>query len=578
MNSFTEPDHSYPSGIALIAEIRSHVEERVNRFMDISSRLDYLEAAQTFPDVARELFVLLERNDLDNHQHLWLILMERLSAVSLSIARAQQTLRSSIDPEISGSASLLLPVLLSVCNYLRKFFSSWNMDLLTAGDQEAQEVSRDLYLHLLVSSNDLQAMGQVVKGASFLESVAYSVGTYLEGHVNVFFEDPSELSQLKCQALQPLVSFAKAAFFSGHPECVLPLVFERSVDETYIPAVLRYEFPEVNDIIDFYRYFGYCLTTVAVTRPEIDDQVTNKADIFLKVLLGMPNLQASNWMGELLLDNPEAVLRIKLQQHVSALEREELSLYYLINHLLRMRSLAALVYPDTYFRSEIWFFVKSLNRRVSSDLDMLALAAHSTTSSMISIHKLESPEIKTDPNSRTISSILHLGTYKEKLRLVLEFFTMLGQMDHSSNGGNVVKLVQTFSFSEQSSPSQRHRRHGSASDLTQIVRRIDRQKYPGKVLFLDAVSKIVKLCQLLTINYQYSSARVTSNPDSILALLFKSDPDSHSIMLIKNLLRVVNNKVEKVPTESKTEETAIMAQFRLLEMTHNLDDYTQKLL
>lgn len=582
-SSITDPDQQIQDHKGHLDALRTHLDVRLAEYVNVSSKASFQRAAHSFPDAANECLVLLARNNVNTHQHLWLSTVGYLSAAALSLVNFYRELDASFDPQVATSMNHMLPTVHQVDTFLDKFYRQWDMAVLGHGTLESRATVRFIFANLVLDSMDLYRSGWgLVNGELYLKSAVHCISQYCN-QMGVMTEKTSvKLSQLRFELMPGLVSMAKTALLCGVPDAVVPLLGGKSpiLDELYVPAVLADESPELGDIIDFYRFFGYCLVSAAVRRPLINDELCNLADVFLKVLFVMPNLQTSNYVADLVsASSPlETTLLANWRQefYFSQVEREELSFYFLINYLLRMHSLTDLVCPDKHFTREISFFIASFNRRVSADLDVLASAAISTTSSAVSLTKIEQRSTA-EADSLTLSTILTQGTYKERLRLVLEFFTLLGSMGNSrSKGGGIVKLVQSFSFAN-AQPEPLHSR-GGYSDLCYIVQRIDLQKYPGKALYVEAIDKIVKLCELLCVKHLHSSADLSCSADRTLASLLNSKHSLDSVARVKSSIQFEDGRVKHDLSFLKSEDEAIASQFALMERTRTLDDYIQRLI
>ncbi|MEX5618492.1 hypothetical protein ABFV55_27855, partial [Pseudomonas syringae] len=69
----------------------------------------------------------------------------------------------------------------------------------------------------------------------------------------------------------------------------------------------------------------------AIEGNQIDDTLSNKADVFLKVLLSLPHILLSNYIADTA--NGNIVAALIESKMVSEVEREEISFFFLLNYL-----------------------------------------------------------------------------------------------------------------------------------------------------------------------------------------------------------------------------------------------------
>lgn len=556
----------------LISRILQHLDERLLAFQLLSSKNEYLQASQTFPDVAMEYFCVLSKNPPSSHQWLWLLVVTRLAQISTRLIQQRKQLSPFMDIHISSAAAILGLLVQQVARHCEMLLEALDMSFIISN-----ETARSSFLAAVKVSVGLCMPEQTyLKHGSLVVSVVLAISRY---SVEFSPENDVHFQEFKVSLLPVLVEIAKAAFLSGVPSAVLPLVFpdENSssalVSETFLPSIILDPRVTLPLITNYYRYYAFCLVTSASEGNQIDDVLAKKADLFLRVLLGLPHLQLVNYMAETAsVDGASAVGETMM---VSGVEREEISFFFLLNYLLRIRSLASFVDPDAYFIKERRFFIASFNKRCGAELDFSASASLSRTGSVVSMTRVpDLTSVNYPLASVTLSSILSDGSYKEKVRLVADFFNLTSE---TGGAGSVRRLIQNFDMS-----GMHHRTNHfslSSHDVVHIFNRIDSQQYPGKVAYVKALDMIVRLLQLVSLKHFHLTFAHSLRPAEFLSLYFKTNYLLRDILLVKDLLLLEDNDVLRISYRPVSSEADFISrQLCILENTRLLKSDVQKLI
>lgn len=565
----------------LIESIQTYLSYHLGVYKSLSSKIVYLDAANHLPDHICEVLVSLLREDIETHQYLWLHSVVELAKIALAVTEAHLRLSHLPDSRISNASNVLKARIHDVFGAINKFLRSWNMDILRAGNAPIADQESILYLDLVqLACNALVSGQDLLDGVANVPVIADSLIKY----VQMVADDKDAYKAMAASMFPALVCVAKAAFFSGQPEAVIPLAFEGSlVSESTATDVLSNLKPNYQHVMDFYRYYGYCFVTLAAMGESINQIFTDTADVFLRVLLKLPNLQTSNYLTNLGPSAPPPHLVVS-RQYFSDTDREELSFFFLLNTQLHYTTLDQYMRSDRDIKNELHYFTTQFNGRVSKDLTLLASPFQSYSNSVISVPSLEH-RILAQPavaNSKTLSTIIFDGTYKEKVNLVLQFFKRSGSFvpqspDIIKRLGSLVTFVQLFNLSgtPRGGGLATKIRNG---DILHFVDNIDKNKFPGKALFVQAIDKTVRLFELLSVLHLSDTVGLSSNPDALIARLFNTGHTFHDVALVKDLTSIQSHgKCTRMYGKSVLDDDQIAAQLSILLRTQQIEACIQKL-
>lgn len=560
MTQITTPDAEADVPL-LVAAIGRFLDDRLLEYHSIASKIAYFDAANRLPDHVCEVLVILLKTDINTHQYLWLHSTLALAKVATGVCSAYRRLGDLLDPLFVRATNILRARLIDIFGALYKFLKAWDMEILA---EKAATAKKGTLATLLLVREMSDAL---VYGQQLLDSVA-DIGILSETLIKV-----RPLHEFNSATFTTLVSVARAAFFAGQPGAVILLAFSDDplVSESTAVNILD-EHPEFEEVMDFYRYYGYCFVTLSVIGDSINQKYSDLADVFLRVLLKLPNLLVSNYSP--------VVQNSKL--YFSVLDRQELAFFFLLNSLLSYTSLDQYLRVDAQVKTELHYFTTEFNFRISKDLAHQASPSQSYSSSSISVPNLEhrlSPQ-PTVANTKTLSIILSDGTYKEKVNVVLQFFKSSGAFrsnvpEEVKNPGCLVSFVQLFNISGAPHGSELAMKLQNDA-LLHCISNIDGVTYPGKILFVDAIGKVVKLLELLSILHLSDTVGLSSYPDAMIAKLFNTGHTFRDLVLVKQLAQF-DGRTFKRKYIPALEQDMITSQLSILQRTRDLESCAQKL-
>lgn len=567
----TTPDAECSDLEALVTQILTFLAERLHQYTSIASKYKYFESANTLPDRICEVLVVLLKLDVNSHQHLWLHSAVELTKVAASLASAYRRLGDHKYPRMVYASDTLRPLIQDVFGVVSKFLNNWDMSILRADHGNLPRRDHLHYLDLVQNMCETLIKGQgLVGGGDEVTLLARST---------IRFVDAVAATSERYKSLAPsvfpiLVSLAHAAFVSGQPEAVVPLMFESAlVDDTTATDLLAHLNVDFYDIMDFYRYYGYCLVTLAASGDSINQAYSDAADVFLRVLLKLPNLQASNYftggVGQ-----PAPLVP---KQYFSDVDREELSFFFLLNSQLHYTSLDQYMRFDNQVRKEMMYFTSLFPSRVSNDLDVLASASQSRSNSTVSVQGVGNRKVVSSPvlSPKALSNILLEGTYMEKRVLVLPYFESLFHRHPNISIKPLVKTVQLFNM--RGAPSGTAYTAKITNDnVLHYARNIDNESDPGKALFVHAIDKSVRLLELLSILHLSDSVGLSSDPDELISTVFNTGHTYSDVARVKNLTKLENGKLLRFYA-LQLEEELIASQMAILQRTKTLEGCVRKL-
>lgn len=550
----------------LISTIQSHLKGRLSQFASVSSQEEYTQVAQFFPDEITDLLKELSSCHFENHRYLWLLTVGEVVRAAFVVSSYAEIVPEP-STQMSFATTSMMPTMNEICLYLENLVKEWEFDSLRKSlDSTSDRLTLYFYRTLTVACDWLTKGPRLLHDEACLHVIVHRISTI----------DQNSSEELMATIFPTLASFSRSAFFCGCPDLVLQ-IDERLSSVSHATALLLLYKLEFKTLMDFCRYFGYCLVTCAVSGDKIDQNLCNRADIFLTALIGLPNLRVLNYTIRKDLD-PEGPHARTPNRYITVEGREELSFFYIINSILRMNHLVELVNTTERFQSECRFLSVSLHSRVSKALDVLASAPHSHTPSVVALPAFEIDARNALParNSWAMSSILEDGTYKEKLILVLSFLQHLKLVKENTKGvtrkGKIIKLVQTFTV-HGLLPNVDLRLKLANDDILSLINRIDKFRYPGKMVFVEALRKIVSLCELLFVKHIYETMNIKSGVDALLEHIFQTLIPFSEVMNVKSLMELNSagelgyfHKPILLEDEQLKEYSKCLERFTLLEL------------
>lgn len=538
----------------LIKRYTARCNEQLGQYGAIHSRDDFLRVALLLPDSMNEYFYILTNNPVGDNFCLWLVVLRQLASIGGRLTAYGAEL-PALDTSLANAHSEILPLLQQLAGFCEDFLNSTeNADVL------------HLYLEALSAFVSLFSPGlSLINGPTFFQAIVRTlqrIGTHF----------PKQPPAHDVVLLETLARVAKAAVACGYSPTILPLLDTALVSETFVPELMGRSDVSLEAIVDYYRCFAFSIVSAVATGNKIDDNLTNKADIFFKVLINLPSLHLTSYMADIFASGEH--FEFEADRYVSSQQREEISFYYVLNCMFRARSLSTLVDQGSCFETERKYFVTSFNKRMATELDTSASASLSRAASVVSLTRtpLSNPSSVSGPTFYNMSSILSEGLYKEKLRLVIGFFNSIALHE---TPGCIKDLVKSFDFSAFIEGDS------SYSDLREtyhILGRVNRQKYPGKVLYIKALTMIARLTQLLTVKFLCSSMSGPVDPENLLRRAFQVDARIESVLLVKDLVFFDKNGCAIMRRKDQVcEDEQIAGQFALAAMNQSLESCVSRL-
>lgn len=570
---YATADHEALDTLVLVGNIVERLRGQLLQYDTVESKADYIQNSHLIPDSFTEFYCVLSNQPCASHKWLWLIFLNGMCTCAYRILLLEQKIQYSkirgVDPAFLNARAAYAQSFSQVLRFLSRFFIEIDLDWLVLNSH-----ANKLFLQFLTTSVDICLLDPVsiYTISSLVDSMASVMRRYARVSGNV--DQMSDSDRCVESDLFPILAkFAKLAYLSGNCKLTLPLVCPEQdaplVTDKLVPLLLSRKQVSLNAIVDYYRYYAYSLITSVVEHERINDRWLNQADQFLKVLLQIPSLHVDNYITHL-------GSAINPSRYVSAAERGEMSFFFIMCYLLRLVSFADLVDPEKHFTFERQYFLTSFNKRVATELDISASSSSSRAGSVVSMTKFTEPLHAPPSNTtnRTLGSILYQGSYKEKVRLVVDFINLIGE---DMTSGSIKQIVNTFDFAllRQSDQMQINSADG---EISHVLSRIDKNMSPGKALFVGAIDKIVRLVQLLAIKEFSATFGDSMLPDNILAVIFESHYPVDEVLRTKDLLVFEGGKLVPIMATTKcSEETKILRQFDTLELTGELEQATQAL-
>lgn len=511
----------------LISSIQLHLKERLSTFASINSHAEYVLVIQSFPDEVMGLLKQLSSCDIEKYGCFWLLTVGEAVRAAFVVASYAEDVPESTQG--SYATASMLPILNELCLYLEYLVKRWDYaSIQRSMSSAADKLKIYFYKTLSVTCDWLTKGPRLVHVEKCLALVVYRITQLCEA------------GETEAAIFPVLASISRAAFLSGCSEIILQIP-ELIMSINYaVTLLLRFKI-NFNVLMDFCRYLGYCLVTSAIAGNSIDETLCNRADVILTALLGLPNLRLVNYVVRQATNTPVGTPTQTTERYISTKEREELSFFYIINSIMRMKLLSQLVSTSERFQSECDFLLSSIQSRESEALDILASASHSHAASFVSLSNFASPTQNTLPSrkSRVMTSILEDGTYKEKLILVLSFFQHLVCESRKEkkvpSTGRVIKLVQTFGTGGLLQDVDVRTKLAN-DDIIMLINKINKYKYPGKMVFVEALRKIICLCELLFLKHASTTMNIKSDPNSLLKHVFQTLIPLADVMGVKPLM------------------------------------------
>lgn len=552
-----------------IANLQGRLDTTFAPFYDLQSRQEFTNASHNFSEATQGFCSLLSKTDISKDPWVWFMVLNSFAECSIHIAKFGKIYQKVSDLQICSAIGLFEKSSLILAKYFESFFRVFQSEAADSAERS------NFYNLIKITTKYVIECHGALQSSTLMRSLVVCVSRYLSA---IVFTGSNDIKcDTRIEICKLSIDICKACYYGGSPSAILPLVFmqPQCVSEIFIMPVVKGKSLQIETLIDYFRFSAFCLVSCNIELDTIDDQLTRKADVFLKVLLNLPNLQLSNYVLEL--EKSGDFLMQLSTRYVPVSEREEISFFYILNYLLRLRRLESLAETEKYFKSELRFFNDSFNKRVASELDRLVsvpLSRNGSTTSVPRMAEMFNEDLGVNTTS-TLSSILCDGSYKERLRLVVDFFGLLGV---DIRVGSLSRLVQTFDMSYLNDQEEPEAQISGFSDVWSVMSRIYSSNYSGKKLYLGAIDKIVRLLQLLSLKFLSTTIGHAQSPREILDKVFHSSYTIDQVLLVKDLLEVKDDKLAVKELEKKSEDQICYHQLRIIERTQMLEHNIQRLI
>lgn len=551
-----------------MASIQRHLMAKLERFNHIETKTDYMRALQTVDDSFNEYFYILKTHELASHALLWLNVLLCLTNLSTSLWQHHKKYNTGSEPSaenvpLSYSGSLhALRALSGIC------LQNLNLDSVLASRH-----LEEAFLHFVPSVlESLNIDPSATRQSRLLEHLVASFNKYTQLSTNNFQE---ELESVQCKVLcfPILTQIAKTAFILGMCDAIIPIVASDGGDCIVTDSLAALVIPDkdvsLDLIVDYHRYFAFCLYTINAEKETYNESFALLADRFFRVLLSLPNLSLTNYY------KPRSSVEQLIPSHSGGYilleEREEISFFYLLNHLSKMRDLREFLDSDKHYKQEWQFFLHSFNKRTALELETSASASLSRAGSMVSMTRIRDVALQQLDRSHQykLSSILYEGTYKEKHRLVVEFF---GALSENTSPGNLNRFLRSFDLGQLHSTGTVN----PSSDILLVINRMNKALYPGKLLYVKAMDQIVRLFHLLIFKFMIVIYPKSLDFASLLRSHVKTQYKLTDILKVREFVSWREGEGYKVLFKDlSSEDEQCKLQIELMELTQNIEKCVQ---
>lgn len=273
-------------------------------------------------------------------------------------------------------------------------------------------------------------------------------------------------------------------------------------------------------ILDHYIYTAFNLFSLSYSDSKVDGEMTKKADLYFKIFLTLPPSSYDLYVSFRKIVKEEIVYQVVLPENTSdrrkAFKRIEVSILYLFNKVFMARDLDDIVSFSPMVSSELENCHGILSGILTSSLnDEIKRASSASLSSVVDQEPIEPliPRL----NLRSVGSMVHNGTYKERFYAVIKVIEQFIDLD-------INKFGKCFSLDLDYN-----------SDFIRLFNSIE--KSSGRTKYFKLVSLVSKYLKLLSLKFLVKS--VGSNEFSLTKLKeFLDTPSSVlEILDIKPLLK-----------------------------------------
>lgn len=325
---------------------------------------------------------------------------------------------------------------------------------------------------------------------------------YLDTHEQDFRE------HLFDETFEALTQLIKTTYLTGNSYLLKDFFdSDKSENDVLNPFIrleaLRKSSTNYQTIRDYYRYLGYNLTILSFSgENKINQDLTIQADSCYKILLNLPAwngvaLNGKEPDSKLAEDGIEEPSNIEESSRALSFERQEFSLMFLLNYLLKLTNLKQIASPETFFLVEVKFLVSTLLENISTQIKETAFNSSLSSFSCARIESNVTAFDLKDSRVNGISSILLHGSYKEKWVLI-QFFDQFQR-----RGANLAGLTGSLESN-------------LCFGLRNLETILDINLFPGKGLFLKALKNISKLLKAIGVKHFLLKSGLKGVPETYL--------------------------------------------------------------
>lgn len=547
-------------------DLQARLDTSLGPFCNLRNHQDFVAASQSLSDSLQGFFVLLTKSDVNVDSWVWILVLNRFTECGMHISSYYKQYQKTLEGSNANLIDSFNHSFRLILKYLESFFRIYQPTPGNPTDNKKYYTLVKQTISYITSFLGILDLSVLIRG------LALSVSTSMAQDLLQSRREPN--TETRMEICRLVTKISKISFFGGCSSAILPLVFNHPacISENFILPMIGLEQFDIELLIDYLRYSAFCMVSSVAELESIDDQICKKADIFFKILLNLPNLQLTNYALDLE-KNGDFLIQLS-SKYVSFAEREELSFFYLLNYLFKLGRLEALTDTEKYFKNELSYFIESFNNRAASELDQLASVPLSRNTSSVFVPRLAEPVTRDMTTNLTLSSILYDGSYKERLKLVVDFFTLIRP---NTSLGSISRLVQAFDMSQSNSLADLLHSSLKGNEILNVIFKMQVAKCPGKFLYLKAVDKIVRLVQLLTLKFCICTMGSAQSSDQILQQIFESNYTLAQITLVKSTIILDLGDSRSQLFNKRSEDEKFSRQLRMIERTKALEQTIQRL-
>ncbi|CAH2350500.1 hypothetical protein CLIB1423_01S11518 [[Candida] railenensis] len=480
-----------------------------------------------------------------------------------------------------------------------------------------------------------------------------SLVRFVKRFYDILEDAPKHLALALHLGIFPILSECiKVAYHIDEPCVIIPLIQSKIISPTSPLKLVENCILDLDVLIDYYRYTSFAMLALSLETSQVNNDYNDLADVYFKILLKFPSLNLRLWnnlesakspianfgfklnseggiddesssLQPVLEDDdedavppnsniagynditgiPSAAGKTSLSQetrYLSMEDRQEVSLLYLLNYLLKLKDFKSLICPANSFTNELHFLVTTLSTTISVDIhNSVSISSGSVSMSQL-YQKEQERERKISTSSitsysngaggisnsgltlastsvkcKSISSILFHGTYKEKLTTVINYFETLRKDKFS-----VSTLLSKYAYVENGKDMM-----AIESEFDRLVCNMESVRYPGKIKYVNAIRKVTSIIKATSILHWVRTTNIENIPEGILQRKFSLENLLQEDEILKNLVEVrkehqgnvVNFPNIQHQGESGSIDNEITNQIEINELTLKMNALKEKL-